>query len=129
MVEELVGGGAAVGAPGLWLYCNDAGDGAPVPPLTATAALPRNVDIGGSDAALVTADPRIGAAGSPFGDMAEYACNNSTWHENHEKLEKNTKEKKTLSCIFSTNLMIKHFFFFLFYRISARDSQGHENRS
>jgi len=66
-------GGAVVGAPGLWLYCNDAGDGAPVPLLAATAALPRNVDIGGREAALVTAEPRIGVADSPFGDNAEYA--------------------------------------------------------
>jgi len=65
--------GAVVGAPGLWLYCNDAGDGAPVPLLAATAALPRNVDIGGREAALVTAEPRIGVADSPFGDNAEYA--------------------------------------------------------
>lgn len=68
--------GAVVGAPGLWLYCKEAGEGAPVPlfaAATATAALPRNVDIGGSEAALVTAEPRIGAAGSPFGDIAEYA--------------------------------------------------------
>lgn len=65
--------GAVVGAPGLWLYCNDAGDGAPVPLFAATAALPRNVDIGGREAALVTAEPRIGAADSPFGDIAEYA--------------------------------------------------------
>lgn len=61
-------------APGLWLYCNEAGEGAPVPLLAATAPLPRNVDIGGKEAALVTAEPRIGAAGSPFGDIAEYVC-------------------------------------------------------
>jgi len=67
--------GAVVGAPGLWLYCKDAGDGAPVPLFAATAALPRNVDIGGREAALVTAEPRIGAADSPFGDIAEYAWN------------------------------------------------------
>lgn len=65
--------GAVVGTPGLWLYCNDAGDGAPVPLFAATAALPRNVDIGGREAALVTAEPKIGAADSPFGDIAEYA--------------------------------------------------------
>lgn len=66
-------GAPDAGAPGLWLYCNDAGEGAPVPLFAATAALPRNVDIGGNDAALVTADPRIGAGGSPFGDIDEYA--------------------------------------------------------
>lgn len=66
-------GAPGAGAPGLWLYCNDAGEGAPVPLFAATAALPRNVDIGGNDAALVTAEPRIGAGGSPLGDIAEYA--------------------------------------------------------
>lgn len=66
-------GAGAPGAPGLWLYCIEAGDGAPVPLLAATAPLPRNVDIGGREAAPVTAEPRIGAAGSPFGDIAEYA--------------------------------------------------------
>lgn len=65
--------GAVVGAPGLWVYCNDAGDGAPVPLFAATTALPRNVDIGGREAALVTAEPKIGAGGSPFGDIAENA--------------------------------------------------------
>lgn len=74
LVAEFATVGAVAGAPGLWLYCNEAGDGALVPPLAATAELPRNVDIGGNDAALVTAEPNIGAAGSPFGDMAEYAC-------------------------------------------------------
>lgn len=54
------------------MYCNDAGDGVPVPPDAATAALPLKVDIGGNEAALVTVDPSIGAAGSPFGDIAEY---------------------------------------------------------
>lgn len=69
---ELAVGGAGAGAPGLWLYCNDAGEGAPVPPDAATAALPLKVDIGGKDAALVTVEPRIGAGGSPLGDIAEY---------------------------------------------------------
>lgn len=66
-------GAPGAGALGLWLYCNDAGDAVPVPLFVATAPLPRNVDIGGNDGALVTAEPRIGAGGSPFGDIAEYA--------------------------------------------------------
>lgn len=65
--------GAGGGAPGLWLYCRDTGEGAPAPLPAATAPLPLNVDIGGRDAALVTAEPRIGAAVSPLGDIAEYA--------------------------------------------------------
>ena len=70
--------GTATGAPGLWVYCSVAGDGAPpgggCPAADTTAPLPRNVDIGGSDAADVTAEPSNGCDwASPFGDIEGYA--------------------------------------------------------
>lgn len=76
--------GTATGAPGLGLYCRaaavaPAGEGAAPGTTTelapGTAAVPRKVDMGGNDAADVTAEPRIGWAwASPFGDIDEYAC-------------------------------------------------------
>lgn len=68
-VEAFVDGTGVFVGTGLWLYCKELGV-VTIGPLLATCALPRNVDIGGNDAAL-GAELKTDVPCSPFGDIAE----------------------------------------------------------